>query len=345
MFRLIFNKKQNVSFVSFKLLKALKVKANANTVDNILLNNPEYPSLLAVSDCLTELSIANETFKLDKNNSNPKNFDFPFIAHFPEEGGRFVLVHEIKNRQLCFRDEKQNNAIVTEEEFLKRWSGIVLFAEADESSGEKNYKQNRLKYFFQNAALPIAVILLLSIFSIAISQQAFSVGYVAICIVKLLGLSVSILLLIQSINANNPFIKNLCNFGGKNNCNAILKSDAAKVTSWLSWSEVGFFYFAGSLLSLLFVPSSLPLLAWLNLLALPYIIYSIGYQYRSKNWCILCCTVQILLGLEFLTSLLFKLFAFNPQPSTFNLLISALSFLSPIILWAFVKPFFLNSAK
>ena len=118
----------------------------------------------------------------------------------------------------------------------------------------------------------------------------------------------------QSLNANNPFVKNLCSLGGKNDCNAILKSDAAKVTSWLSWSEVGFFYFFGSLLSLLLASSSLPLLAWLNLFALPYAIYSIAYQYRHKNWCVLCCCVQALLLLEalaFLSNQNFQLSAFT----------------------------------
>ncbi|RYF33435.1 MAG: vitamin K epoxide reductase family protein, partial [Cytophagaceae bacterium] len=113
--------------------------------------------------------------------------------------------------------------------------------------------------------------------------------------------------LMHGINSNNPFIQNLCNSDGKNNCNAILKSDASRITSWLSWSEVGFFYFTGSLLSLLFAPSSLFILAWVNVMALPYTIYSLSYQYRNKTWCALCCTVQALLVLELITALVFGL--------------------------------------
>ena len=147
----------------------------------------------------------------------------------------------------------------------------------------------------------------------------------------------------QSLNANNPFIKNLCTLNGKNDCNAILKSPAAKVTSWLSWSEVGFFYFIGTLLSLLFAPSSISLLAWLNLFALPYTIYSITYQYRNKNWCILCCAVQAILVLEAITFLS----ANNNKLTDLQTygLITALSFLFPIITWSFLKPFFTKSSQ
>ncbi len=147
----------------------------------------------------------------------------------------------------------------------------------------------------------------------------------------------------QSLNANNPFVKNLCSLGGKSDCNAILKSDAAKVTSWLSWSEVGYFYFAGSLLSLLFAPASFSFLAWLNLFALPYTIYSISYQYSNKNWCILCCSVQALLVLEAVVFLSTQNYGLSNLP-TFGL-ITLVSFLSPILIWSFLKPFFADASQ
>jgi len=126
---------------------------------------------------------------------------------------------------------------------------------------------------------------------------------------KTAGLITSILLLIQSIDSNNPLVQVLCQGGGKTDCNAILSSKAAKVPIpiaigiELTWSEVGFFYFAGTWLLLLFgggSPAIWQALALLNFISLPYTVYSIYYQARvAKQWCVLCCTVQALLWLEF----------------------------------------------
>ncbi|WP_316771110.1 thioredoxin domain-containing protein [Pedobacter frigiditerrae] len=146
---------------------------------------------------------------------------------------------------------------------------------------------------------------------------------------------------------NNPLVQNLCSLGKKNNCNAILKSDAAKVTNWLSWSEVGFFYFAGTFLSLLFLHSSLSLLFWLNIFCLPYTFWSIYYQYNQKNWCVLCCTVQAILWLEFLTLLSsFGFFYLSLQGSSFKTLYSlTLYFIAPVLIWHILKPIFLKAAE
>ena len=100
-------------------------------------------------------------------------------------------------------------------------------------------------------------------------------------------------------------IQVLCQPGSKRDCNAILSSKAAKVFEGLTWSEVGFFYFAGTWLLLLFggrSPFVWQILALLNIVSLPYTVYSIYYQARvAKKWCVLCCTIQALLWLEFFT--------------------------------------------
>lgn len=327
------------------LLKNMGVKVNIKTIAQSLQDHPDYPSLLAISDCLNDWHIKNQTYNIPRVEYDRDDLLFPFLAHLEEEGGRFILILNIADDKVYYSDENNQHAIISEDEFLNRWDGIALHAEKTEESGEKDYKQNQFKYFLQNLVLPLGLLVILGAFYLAVGAISFSWPYLLLSIIKLAGVGVSILLLMQSINSNNPFIQNLCGLGGENDCNAILKSDAAKVTSWLSWSEVGFFYFSGSLLCLLLVPSSLFLLAWLNVLALPYTIYSISYQYRFKKWCILCCTVQFLLVCEFLTALGFSLWSFSFSLTSFRLSLLVLSFTIPIIIWAFLKPFFLDAAQ
>ncbi|PWS26503.1 hypothetical protein DHW03_17140 [Pedobacter yonginense] len=335
----------NVEFVTQKLIQLIGVKVNKKTISESLKNHPDYPSLLSISDCLTEFKIVNQGYNISRSDYDPEDLLFPFLAHCKEDNGKLLIVTHINDGIVTFTDEHNKSANITEEEFLKRWDGIALHAEKTAQSGEVNFWDNYLKFFLQGLVLPLGSLLVLSTLFFVLGSASFSWPSVVLCLVKFLGLCVSILLLMQSINSNNPLIKNLCGLGGKNDCNAILKSDASKITSWLSWSEVGFFYFAGSLLQLIFNPSSINFLAWLNVFALPYTIYSIGYQLRFKKWCVLCCVVQFLLVLEFVNALGFGLFTFSFGLSALNFFHFVICFLTPILIWAFLKPFFLNAVQ
>lgn len=324
------------------LLKKIKVKVTESSSRKCLQNHPNYPSLMSIGGCLEDFKVQNYTYRIDKE-TYQEDLLFPFIAHFSENGGRFIVVTGIKENQVFYNDEHVKNGIFTEEEFLKRWNGVALHAEPNLKSGEAKYGENRFKEFLKMLMAPVGILSLVIILYLVFANQGFSGSLMVLSLLKLGGVGVSILLLMQSLNANNPFIKNLCTLNGKNDCNAILKSEAAKVTGWLTWSEVGFFYFTGSLFSLLVDRTSLPLLAWLNLFALPYTIYSITYQHRNKNWCILCCAVQFLLALETITFLSFQNFVLaDLRPIG---MLTIVSFLVPILAWAFLKPFFTDASQ
>jgi len=156
------------------------------------------------------------------------------------------------------------------------------------------------------------------------------------------------LLLMQSLDTNNPLIQKICGGDSTKDCYAILSSKAAKLNDQLSWSEVGFFYFAGTWLVLLFNSSHsdlMQILAVLNIISLPYTFYSIYYQWRlAKQWCVFCCTVQAILWLEF--------FAFLPSlmrgiqvPTLIELSSVMMGMAIPILAWMLVKPYLLQAQQ
>jgi uncharacterized membrane protein len=113
---------------------------------------------------------------------------------------------------------------------------------------------------------------------------------------------VTTLLLWYEVDQSNAALQDICQAGKKVNCGAILQSKDAKIFG-ISWSAIGFVYFAGSLITLLLTgisnPNSLTLLAWITLTATPYVFYSIYYQWRvAKQWCVLCLSVQAVLALQ-----------------------------------------------
>lgn len=158
------------------------------------------------------------------------------------------------------------------------------------------------------------------------------------------------------MDKDNPFIKTLCQAGDKGDCNAILNSKAAQITSWLSWSEVGFFYFAGSFIGLIINPSSIILIQVIGLFAIFYTFWSIYYQgFLIKQWCTFCLIIQALLCIEFSLSISGVLPKVNNN--TLNILIIGLLNQGTIIIscllelgfiiifWILIKPIFKQSQQ
>ena len=253
---------------------------------------------------------------------------------------------------------------ITKEEFLKTWGGVYLIAEPNEHAGEENYTSNRRKAFF-NYLIPTALIACLIIFSFYLLIRVAGVSSVpAIAVylqyfILLAGVVVSSLLLWYEIDKTNPLLQKVCTGIAKGDCNAILTGKQSKVFSWLSWSEVGFFYFAGSLIvmlgssavllsnsevsAVLSTNAGLFVTAWLNILALPYTVFSIYYQWRvAKQWCVLCLAVQALLllgGINVFTNNFLLPF---PQFSFTIIGQIILLYSIPVLAWYAAKPYILS---
>ncbi len=273
-------------------------------------------------------------------------------------GENFALVTAADDNQVrYFIDEKE--AVLPANAFAEAWSGVVLLAEKGKASGEKDYKANRRKEKIASLKAP-AVLLSALLFTawatVLFYNRAFvttSVGYAILLVIKLAGLIVTSLLLWYEIDKAAPVLQKICTAGAKTNCNAILSSKSSALFSWLSWSEVGFFYFASTFISVLFAgfTSSLFLLSvvvLLNVLALPYTVFSLYYQWRvAKQWCVLCLSVQALLLLEFITSLatglLSSSFTSFPAISSFLPLLSSLLFVA--LAWFSLKPLLLKGEE
>lgn len=274
---------------------------------------------------------------------------FPLIAN--KANSEFLVIKKIEDGHATVSDEKWHNKKLSLNELSAIYGGVALSAQSAFLEHAAQTKQTGSS-IFKNSVFKLGIILLLLTALIISSgflypitwQRDLFMGF------KTLGVITSILLLVQSIDSNNPLIQRLCGGGRKTNCNAVLSSKAANIFEGLSWSEVGFFYFAGTWLLALFGGGSAltwKTLAVLNLLSLPYTFYSIYYQaIIAKQWCLLCCTVQVLLWLEFFTLSPISQQADNVTLFLFNdfrglaTTIFCLSF--PVVLWLFVKPYLLQ---
>ncbi len=351
------------------LLKHLNVKVNETTINETLHSHPDWPSLLCVNDSLQKWNVPNAAGKLP-----PEELDqlpVPFMAEIKNRETPLVVVTEISESNILYTGGNNKKLIAeSREEFVKKWTGVYLLAEPLPESGEKEFKQKRQQALVKNS-LPLGLLVLFFGLSFITLQRNLSgaaiasshaVGIYLQYFILAAGAIISALLLWYEIDRNNPLLKKVCTGIAKGNCNAILTGKAAKITNWLSWSEVGFFYFAGGLLLLVMpiqafvtpterfvIPTqegSLSLLAWLNLLALPYIIFSLYYQWKvAKQWCVLCLAVQALLLLGCINVIVNGLA--TPLTSlSFNIVaMAAMLYLLPVLCWYVAKPYLLQLQK
>jgi uncharacterized membrane protein/protein-disulfide isomerase len=358
-FMLSSKKTSNPAAVIYKLLKFSGIYLDQEQINIELDKHPDFPSLLAISDVLNAFKIENNGFKIAFEDLN--EMEFPFITHSIGKGGEFLVITKIKDGKVYYANEKPTIQKISLDKFKSLFSGVVLYVEP---KSIETIKPDKLTHYFSVLKYPLlfAISILLIGFTL-VFNTSFTINLtwqvVVLLIFKTVGLITSILLLIQSIDGNNPLVQVLCGGDQDQNCNAILTSKAAKVPikfgkNGLSWSEVGFVYFAGTWLLLLFGgnnPLKWQALIFLNIISLPYTFYSIYFQaFIAKQWCRLCTTVQIVLWLEF-----FSLILYNHHNVGINTFLTVANFnnasaatalltclVSPILFWALLKPLLLQ---
>ncbi len=340
----------NAAKVLTKFISVLGVPVTKQTIVEHLEKHPNMDSMLAFSDVLEYYNVSNTAYQVPADQLS--QIPVPFIAYLSDH--RFSVITAYTDKYVRMQDERLLTKKISTDEFHKVYKDYVLIAEKNNHSGETGYAEKRKKEILENMRYPFAFFAFFILFIQLVYQKgsfinSFNISLSLLIFFKSIGVITAALLLMQSINANNPFVQVICGGNHKGNgCSSILSSDASKLTSFLSWSEVGFFYFAGSWLVLLLSeahPATILSLALFNLLSLPYTIYSIHYQWKiARKWCRLCCIIQGLLWLEF--------FAFIPYLNKeyftlagieWNLLITGLAL--PVLFWIVAKPFLMQAKE
>ncbi|TAH07430.1 MAG: hypothetical protein EAZ13_06030 [Sphingobacteriia bacterium] len=288
---------ENQVLIVAALLKQLKVKVTLSTIDDTLHAHPDYPSFLSIADSLNKWKVENVAIQttVEKLQEIPT----PFITSFKQ--GVFIVVKQLVGEEIVIINQHGKEETIKKDDFLRLWSATILVAEANESSGEPNYQQKLNSSLAQTAFYSLIPIVFIAAIVIPYMTGAISLIPTAYLLAKLVGLGASILLLWYDIDKGNPLLKQICSGIQKANCSAVLNTKAASLGGLITWSEVGFVYFAGSLLFSAFVGINavLPLLSLFSLLASPYIIFSVYYQWKvAKQWCVLCLMVQGVLFTE-----------------------------------------------
>ncbi|MDP3665743.1 MAG: vitamin K epoxide reductase family protein [Sediminibacterium sp.] len=345
----------NCESTTINFCEFLKVAVTKTTIKKQLEDHPDYPSLLSVSEVLNSFGVDNLATKITAEQIS--KLHAPMIVQLSIGREKyFSLVMETTESTITYIDPVSNKKnVASQDEFSSIFTGYLLLAEASDNAGEKEYKKHlheeQRKVFAKiSAVIAVPLVTLLSIVSSFNSNGLSVVPAIVYTLLTLGGTMVGSLLLWYEVDQHNPALQQICSAGKKTNCSTILNSKASKVFG-ISWSIIGYTYFTGSLISLLVTNiyhlQVLFILAWLNVIALPYIIFSIYYQAKiAKEWCVLCLTVQAILALQYIVAFWGGLHFIDKLDSinAANVSVIIISFLIPFLLVSLLLPA-LNKAK
>jgi len=331
---------ENLQAATLYFLHKLGAKFTSTTIKRLLNTHPSYPSVLALTEALSDLNIENMAVNIGAEQL--PEVPLPSIAHFQK--GHFVVLEGLQNDQVTYFDPEEGKVTQPLQAFEDQWSGVLVMAELGENAQEKDFLLKKSKVPVIMGLLAIGIIL-----GVIAGANQYSNASVATWLpllgLKIVGSVVAVLLVFKEIGINNSLIHKLCDTNTKVSCGQVLDSPAATWFGWLKMSDLGLVYFLGGFLTVLLGLLSMHLLPALVLLGIftalsvPYSFFSVYYQaVVIKKWCVLCLAVQAIFWLELVASfqLLYRGLGLINLSA---IALVAISFSIVAIAWIILKPY------
>jgi hypothetical protein len=329
----------------------LGINVSEKTINREVRNHKSYPGLKSISEPLSLWRI--DTLLVKTNLNELKDEDYPVIAHIREEGeSKFIIIESVKNETVFYLNSDQGWMQENVIDFKKKWDGVTVLKETNETSGELDYQSTlrsvKLGVLKKTTLILLCTTLLFFVFSFGFANSTMDLSWLFALTLKIVGSIICLLLISEQYGRSSVFLRKLCNVSIHTNCSKVINSPVGKITDWLSMSEVGLIYFSGGFFSLLIaiyardVHNIIPALGILSIISFPYSVFSIAYQYKIKSWCILCIITQLLIGMEVL---LFFLYYPEVTLSLYNLQIMLPGFIFPLAIWIAIKPLIMANRR
>lgn len=278
-------------------LKALGVKHTGCFSDREFHRMP-FKSLFGFSRLLTGYGIDNQAYRFT-DKSQLSQIPTPFIAQ--KNDGEFVIVNSVTDNAVDYTLYHKRHS-VTRQSFADHWTGVALIAYPSEKSEEPSYGRHHFFEIIDEAKTVLMVGCIAALFITGFIYQGLYSHFStwALMAVDLAGIYITWMLILKTLKINNHSADKICGVLQEHGCDHVLEQKASSFFGIFSWSEVGITYFSVTTFITLAFPHTIPTLALINALCLPFTVWSIWYQkFRIKTWCTLCLTTQCLLWLQF----------------------------------------------
>ena len=260
-----------------------------------------------------------------------------FIAQINTDQGNDLVSIEKKGPNYTIFNTENKKEKISEENFLKKFTGIIVAVEQNENETQISESSNIGKY------ITLTTIVLLA--SFVAYQNTTSWYTVIFLLLSIIGIITSIAIIKQELGLKTTLGDAFCSGGDdKKDCDAVLTSKGAEVFKGYKLSDFSILYFTGLSLLTFFQISNPAISFTISLFAIPVTLYSLYYQYAVvKKWCLLCLSIVAVLWIQALVPIFTN--TYLTDFITFDFVVLGLIALSTIVAWSYIKPLFTDNHK
>ncbi|CAL2113350.1 Thioredoxin domain-containing protein [Tenacibaculum sp. 190130A14a] len=313
-----------------RLLKSNAISFDKDELAFQIQSHPSYPSLHAITGVLDHFNIENVAADVPANKETLVQLPDSFLAQISTDKGKDLIVVERKKQDYFIYNSENKKEKYTEEEFLQKFTGIIVAVEKTGESVQPEKKSNLIKF--------IALGLLIGLTGFSLYQSSvnlFTLGYFVLSVV---GIVTSIAIVKQELGLKTSIGNAFCSGADdKKDCDAVLTSKGAEIIKGYKLSDLSVLYFSGLTLLTLAQISNPAIAYTISLLAIPVTLYSIYYQYAVvKKWCMLCLSIVGVLWLQAAVPLITNTYITEFVPTSFVTfgIVASITWLA----WYYIKP-------
>ncbi len=323
--------------IIYKLLKKYGIDVSYNFLESRIISQPDYPSLVSVTDTLDELKIEYSAVIVDKNKVNDLNY--PIIIHTFNEG-----ITDFKYIEKASELEENKT-------LFAQWAGIALLIDNVNKIENKEHERilNNEKHKYLIRVINVCI---LNTILLTIGIMGFSLYNFLTYLLSILGVFVCALIVLHEMGKDYGITEQLCSADGAHGCDKILKSKISILNSNYGLGDIGFVYFIGQIIfKILCLVTKYDCTLYWNLICAISVLgsfASIYYQWKIvKSWCRMCLIVIAIVWFQFFFSFLgiynMKTYGIEKIENNFiSLVLLITSFIIPIYLWYLIKPLILR---
>jgi uncharacterized membrane protein len=296
-----------------------------NQFEDHFTSHPNYPSIYAITDTFKLLSIENVAMKVPI--SQLAALPEYFIASITNDA--LVLVKK-SDTIITIENDKGSNSKLTFEDFKNIWNGIVIAIEPNTVIQKKRNTITSSRVLLY--CIPIVALLVLSLFF-----NGFRTSHLFVLLSALIGFVSSVFIVQEKLGVKNDLISKFCNLSVKTSCESVIQSSLGHINKWLSFSDLPIVFFSVNLLSLLLLPSTVTIVGFLSLLAIPIVLYAVlVQQFVVQKWCILCLIISSCIVFQAVYFIMFL--SIGGFYDFQNLFFYLFSFITLSAIWFWVRP-------
>jgi hypothetical protein len=324
-------------------LRQLSVPFSDNYVDNFLRAHENYPSLSSISALLNDFKVDHIAIRISQDQLF--ELTFPCIAFINAgDEASFVVLEGVSSQGIKYN---LDNKAVTEPlaAFVAKWQGIILLASVTSLSRSHGNDKHAKEQKQRNTTNLVVVFLVLLVLILTLTFVELDFWLLVLVALKISGVAACWILFANDVGLGSKLYSQICSIGQKSNgCEKVTRSKAGTIFGFLKLSEIGLFYFVGGVCFLLVAVlantnQSLSPVFMLSVAAVPYSLFSIYYQVRVKQVCVLCTLVMVIIWLETTIFLHNQSHEYLSIPDSKTIILGLFCYTLPIIFWLQVREF------